>query len=165
MQREKSAASRAPFRDELFQTRWLAGDTAYRAFRAPPERTHLAAKALAFLSLGALVLAAIVVGSKASAHCVPTSLLLQLDRSVATTMTLAAGNPCPVQVLPGSASIEALVVEREPQYGRLSTRGRTGLIYRPDDRFRGEDSFSFSLRGKTARQQGVMQVGVNVVVE
>ena len=46
--------------------------------------------------------------------------------------------------------LDGLSIDAAPQYGTLSPRGRTGVIYRPDRAFTGNDTFVFSLHGRSS---------------
>ena len=61
--------------------------------------------------------------------------------------TVPAGVPCMITIRPGSSSIEALTIESHPKLGTLSTRGRTGVIYRPNSKTGGPDEFAFAIHG------------------
>jgi len=65
----------------------------------------------------------------------------------AISASVPAGVPCTITIRPGSASIEALTIESYPKFGTLSTRGRTGVIYRPNSRTGGSDEFAFAIHG------------------
>jgi hypothetical protein len=61
------------------------------------------------------------------------------------SVTTPAGTPCTIVVRPGSGAVDALTIESQPKHGTVTARGRTGVIYRPDRKFRGEDEFVFSI--------------------
>ena len=65
----------------------------------------------------------------------------------AISANVPAGVPCTITIRPGSASIEALTIESYPKFGTLSTRGRTGVIYRPNSKTGGADEFAFAIHG------------------
>ena len=61
-------------------------------------------------------------------------------------------------------TIADLKVVAAPQHGTVTARGRTGSIYRPEPRYRGEDSFDLALRGRSGGEDGVAIVRVQVMV-
>jgi type IV secretory pathway VirB2 component (pilin) len=63
------------------------------------------------------------------------------------SVTTSAGMPCTIVVRPGSAALDALTIESQPKHGTVTARGRTGVVYRPHPKFRGDDGFTFSIRG------------------
>jgi hypothetical protein len=52
-----------------------------------------------------------------------------------------------------------------PRYGELAPRGRTGVFYRPDPKFKGEDSFAFALRGGPSSSHAKSVIRVQVTVK
>jgi hypothetical protein len=51
-----------------------------------------------------------------------------------------------------------------PEHGLVQPRGRTDVIYRPNPRFRGEDSFALVVRGRLAAAGDPSLVHIHVVV-
>ena len=68
-----------------------------------------------------------------------------------------------ITIRPGNASIEALTIESHPKFGTLSTRGRTGVIYRPNSRTGGPDEFAFAIHGvaPSSTQKFVIRVSTD----
>jgi hypothetical protein len=60
--------------------------------------------------------------------------------------------------------IDALTVTAAAQHGSLAPRGRTGIIYRAQGDYRGEDSFALALRGRAGGDDAVAIVRVRVTV-
>jgi hypothetical protein len=107
-----------------------------------------AVSASAFVGMSILCVGAMVVASVLSAHdCRVKPIPLTLGRDAEVAIAVPAKTPCTVQVQAGSATLDDLVVTAPPAHGVLTPRGRTGVIYRPDRGFRGDDGFVFSLQG------------------
>jgi hypothetical protein len=92
----------------------------------------------------------------------PITLALGLDRQISATVP--RGVPCSVRTLTGDATVEDLAVHSPPRHGELAPRGRTGVFYRPDPKFKGEDSFAFALRGgpNSSHAQSIIRVQMTV---
>jgi hypothetical protein len=79
--------------------------------------------------------------------------------------TTSAGTPCLVSLGLGSARVDKLTITVDPQHGAVAPRGRTGVIYRPQSDFRGEDAFWFSIDGPSNQNPGAAVVRVGITVE
>jgi hypothetical protein len=92
----------------------------------------------------------------------PIALAIGLDRQIAAAVP--RGMPCSVQTLTGEATVEDLTIQSPPRHGELAPRGRTGVFYRPDPNFKGEDSFAFEMRGgpSSSYAKSIVHVQVNV---
>ncbi len=97
--------------------------------------------------------------------CQTNPIALLFGTSLTTTMTVTGDRPCSIWVRPVGASVNELSVTQSPQYGAVSPRGRTGVIYRAQKDFRGEDSFAFSMEGRSGANAGAAVVLVNVTVK
>jgi hypothetical protein len=99
-------------------------------------------------------------GAFGSAGCAvkPIPLVLGVDTEISIAMP--AGAPCTILVQPGSSRVEEITVPALPQSGILTLRGRTGVVYRPQAGFRGEDSFTFSLSGRSGSTSGASTIRV-----
>ena len=62
-------------------------------------------------------------------------------------------------------SIEEIAIDVMPQHGTATLRGRTGVTYRPAPRFKGDDSFAFSVRGRAGSTTGRSLVQVRATVK
>jgi hypothetical protein len=91
-------------------------------------------------------------------------MLLRLDSTGDTILRAASGVPCTMAIKPGATTIDALTVEKSPNYGGLVPRGRTGVVYRSMAGFKGEDDFTIALKGRMASQEGAMRIRAKVVV-
>jgi hypothetical protein len=97
-------------------------------------------------------------------ECRMARMMLRLDTANETSLHAASGVPCTMAVEPGSATVEALTVEKSPNYGGLVPRGRTGVIYRSMPGFKGDDDFVVALKGRLASHEGEMRIRAKVVV-
>lgn len=89
---------------------------------------------------------------------------LALGAETVATMQTGSGMACTVAVRAGSAAIDDITVTAQPGHGSIAPRGRTGVIYRPEGRYRGEDGFELALRGRAGAHEGVAVVRVRVTV-
>jgi hypothetical protein len=83
---------------------------------------------------------------------------------IATRIETGSGTACTLAVQTGAAVIDALTVTAAAQHGSLAPRGRTGIIYRAQGDYRGEDSFALALRGRAGGDDAVAIVRVRVTV-
>ena len=102
-------------------------------------------------------------GAARNCHLKPIALVLGLDTEISATVP--SGVPCSVRTLTGEATVEDLVIHVPPRYGELAPRGRTGVFYRPDPKFKGEDSFAFALRGGPSSSHAKSVIRVQVTVK
>jgi hypothetical protein len=93
----------------------------------------------------------------------PIPLVLGVDMQVSATVQ--SGAPCSIRARTGSAWVEGLSIDSPPRHGELAPRGRTGVFYRPDPKFKGEDSFAFALRGGPRSSRATSVIRVRVTVE
>ena len=107
-----------------------------------------AVSASAFMGLSMVCVAAMAVATALSANeCRVKPIALAPGQVTDVVIAVPARTPCTMQVRLGSAMVDELAVTVPPSHGALTPRGRTGVIYRPDRGFRGEDTFVFSLQG------------------
>ena len=64
-------------------------------------------------------------------------------------MTVSRRTRCQIASGLSIASVEEFNVIDAPKHGTVMQRGRTGVVYQSDGDFRGKDSFTFSMRGKS----------------
>lgn len=96
--------------------------------------------------------------------CRVSPLTLTLGTETAATVQTGGGMACTVALQTGSAVIDDIAVTAPPAHGSIVPRGRTGVIYRAEARYRGEDSFALMLRGRSGAQEGAAVVRVRVTV-
>jgi hypothetical protein len=98
------------------------------------------------------------------AACSTSPVRLVLGSETATTLATRGGAGCTIAVRTGSAVIDRLVVTSAAQHGSIVARGRTGVVYRPDGKYRGEDGFELALFARDDARQGVAIVRARVDV-
>jgi hypothetical protein len=97
--------------------------------------------------------------------CDASPVRLTFGAETATRIETGSGTACAVAMQAGAAVIEDLTVTVAAQHGSIAPRGRTGVVYRARDNYRGEDSFALALRGRSETQHGVAIVRVRVNVQ
>jgi hypothetical protein len=97
--------------------------------------------------------------------CDASPVRLTFGAETAARIETGSGTACTVAVQPGAAVIEDLIVTVAAQHGSIAPRGRTGVVYRAQGNYRGEDSFALALRGRSETQHGVAIVRVRVNVQ
>jgi hypothetical protein len=99
-------------------------------------------------------------GALGSSDCrvKPIPLVLGTDSEI--SIGLPADTPCTILVQVGSKVVEDITIGTLPEHGTLMLRGRTGVIYRPESRFRGDDSFAFSISSRSGPTGGSSTVRV-----
>ena len=97
--------------------------------------------------------------------CDASPVRLTFGAETAARIETGSGTACAVAMQVGAAVIEELTVTVAAQHGSITPRGRTGVVYRAQDNYRGEDSFALALRGRSQTQQGVAIVRVRVNVQ
>jgi hypothetical protein len=102
-------------------------------------------------------------GAARDCHFKPIPLVLGLDTEISATVP--SGVPCSVRTLTGEATVEDLMIHSPPRFGELAPRGRTGVFYRPDPKFKGEDSFIFALRDGASSSHAKSVIRVQVTVK
>jgi hypothetical protein len=89
---------------------------------------------------------------------------ISLGRSSDLSVALSANTPCAILVKPPSAPIDAISIDAPPQHGTLTSRGRTGVVYRPHPGFKGSDAFAFSLHRRSDATPQSFPIHVRMVV-
>jgi hypothetical protein len=112
-----------------------------------------------FLTLGGI--------SQASADCNVERLGKWHFAEVRTLSWHSSGGAiCAMELAPASTTtLNNLRVVRRAMHGLAALSGLTGIAYRPQDGFRGRDSFSFSVSGAGNQSKGTTLVTVNVTVD
>ena len=101
-----------------------------------------------FVGISALSVCVVVTtGALSDRSCRVKPVPLMLGAATDISIAAPADMPCTILVRTGSTSLDAMTIEAPPQNGTLAERGRTGVIYRPSRGFKGDDAFTFSLRG------------------
>ena len=97
--------------------------------------------------------------------CDASPVRLTFGAETAARIETGSGTACMVTMQAGAAVIEDLTISVAAQHGSIAPRGRTGVVYRAQDNYRGEDSFALALRGRSETQHGVAIVRVRVNVQ
>ena len=97
--------------------------------------------------------------------CDASPVRLTFGAETAARIETGSGTACALAVQAGAAVIDDLTVTVAAQHGSIAPRGRTGVVYRAQDNYRGEDSFALALRGRSETQHGVAIVRVRVNVQ
>jgi hypothetical protein len=135
------------------------------ARRGTATTTRLAYAAL-FLAIGVVMLVLAIPGAMQIplSGCRNDPGRLVFGETFEVEMNLSRNTACPVLLRPGSASVDKLEITTLPRHGALAPRGRTGVIYRADRNYKGEDFFAFAMRGQSAAYNGTSVVRVHVQV-
>jgi hypothetical protein len=99
------------------------------------------------------------------AVCEPSPLILPFGNDADLGMTVRSEMRCPVYVLPGSAVIDEPLVAVEPRHGSIAPRGHTGVYYRSEPGFKGDDYFAIALSGTVGPHPRMMAIRVTVTVK
>ena len=115
---------------------------------------------LSLLCVGAMVLAGVLSSHDCRAKPIPLALGLDAEASIA----VPANTPCTILVQAGSTALDSITIDAPPERGTLTPRGRTGVVYRPQRGFKGEDAFAFSLHGRpsSVRETSIIRVRSSV---
>jgi hypothetical protein len=84
-----------------------------------------------------------------ASECETQPISIVLGQDAEATMTVTRRTRCQIATGLATASIEDFHVIEPPKHGIVMQRGRTGVVYQSDGDFRGKDSFSFAMRGKS----------------
>ena len=84
-----------------------------------------------------------------ASECETQPISIVLGQDAEATMTVSRRTRCQIATGLSIASIEEFSVIDTPKHGTVMQRGRTGVVYQSDGDFRGKDSFTFSMRGKS----------------
>jgi hypothetical protein len=100
----------------------------------------------------------------ARTECHAAPIPLKFGGAIDTTMSTIGGQACTLMTHIGSASVEDIVVETSPRFGSVTPRGRSGIIYRPQPAYAGNDYFAVELKGRANSETGAMKLRVAVTV-
>ena len=156
------AAIVAQLRAELFRAVTRSAIASPSAKRADP---FVATAACYLIALGAAcVSAALWTHAFGAVGCHVAPVPVTLGANADTSVAMPAGAPCTVILRTGQAVVEDLTVTVPPQHGTVVARGRTGVVYRPQRQFRGDDRFAFAVSGRLgpAFETSVVRVHVTV---
>jgi hypothetical protein len=103
-------------------------------------------------------------GPQGAGQCRTEPGALAFGADIDATMTVSHSSVCAIWTKADNASFDEPKVMLLPQHGTIALRGRTGVTYRPNREFTGEDSFAFTLRGRSAMRDiaSLVRVRVNV---
>lgn len=79
-------------------------------------------------------------------------------------MTVDGHTSCPVSTKVTAISVNELKITAPAENGSVTVRGRTGVTYRPNPKFRGEDFFAFAIQSHSGRHNGTSLVRVHVII-
>jgi hypothetical protein len=139
-----------------------AGATNDQAASSPRRAALLGC--LALVGVLALGIAARALDVRPLAECQSGPVRLTLGSETPATVTMGSGAACVISFFAPAAAMNDLRVMAGPRHGTIAPRGRTGVIYRADAKYRGEDRFDLALRGRSDSGDGVAIVRVNVAV-
>jgi hypothetical protein len=92
----------------------------------------------------------------------PAPLVLGPDTEA--TLSVKSGTLCPLPVRSAADTIDAIDIVAAPENGTL-VADRTGLVYRSQPNYRGSDTFTFMMRGRSVFHTGPTFVRVAVAVK
>jgi hypothetical protein len=161
------AANFSPARSSPALERVAVRDTSHpsASLRSKARATKARVGWLILFGLLAAVVAARTFNVIAVPECRATPVPLGFGREIEAKIVVSGGVPCPLSLRPVSARVDAMSIAAPPRHGVVTPRGRTGLVYRPFRGFRGEDTFSFSLHGRSGQSSGTAIVRVGVTVQ
>jgi hypothetical protein len=85
-----------------------------------------------------------------ASECETQPISIVLGQDAEATMTVSRRTRCHIAATGlAMASIEEFSIIDPPKHGIVMQRGRTGVVYQSDGDFRGKDSFTFAMRGKS----------------
>ena len=82
-------------------------------------------------------------------ECEAQPISIVLGQDAEATMTVSRRTRCQIATGLSIALDRGIQRHRSPRHGTVMQRGRTGVVYQSDGDFRGKDSFTFSMRGKS----------------
>jgi len=148
--RRRAEAERAAYlRALLAQIRAAWWDPLKVAFRKRPEIFGC----VILVAVFAVLFGARSWGLVGPADCRTDPISLAFGPEINATMTTPPGRACLLSIKVTSASIDQLEIISAPQHGAVTARGHTGMIYRPEREFVGNDSFAFALRNNNAARR------------
>ena len=105
---------------------------------------------LAAYALGAAKVAPSVDTLLSASECETQPISIVLGQDAEATMTVSRRTRCHIAATGlAMSSIEEFSIVEPPKHGLVMQRGRTGVVYQSDGDYRGKDSFTFAMRGKS----------------
>jgi hypothetical protein len=101
---------------------------------------------------------------RAVSKCQITSIPVVLGPITELTMTAKQGASCPIFVRTTIAAIDRIVVTVKPRNGTATPRATSGIIYRSNSRFTGDDFFVFNTWFNLLNYKKKSEVRVKVTV-
>jgi hypothetical protein len=134
--------------------------------RRNPLVDHALLPAWAFVGLGIVCVVAMVwVGMVGARDCHVQQIPFTLGVESSASIVMPANTSCTVTVAAGGTLIEEIAIDVMPRDGTAMLRGRTGVTYRPAPRFKGDDSFAFSIRGRVGATSGRSLIQVHATIK
>ena len=119
-----------------------------------------------FVGLSIVSMCAMAIATVLGAHdCRVKPIPLVPGHDADVSIAVPARTACTIRVQVGGATLDDLSIIAPPAHGALAPRGRTGVIYRPDRGFRGDDAFAFALHGATDSAPVSSAIRVQVTVK
>ncbi len=143
---------------------YLFGNSAVDEVAEPRNQSKMFV-VVSIVILGAAVLAAGAGGLLRAHKCRVISQLRPLSGNVEARMVVRSGHACAVHSGATQAIGKFVYLTTSPHHGVVRKRGTTGLIYRPDPRFRGDDFFSYVAHAKSSADSAITWVQVHVRVQ
>ena len=159
-----SAAHTAPTHIDLPATPELRTTRSANGRPSPAPRRAVLFGCLTLFGVLTIGIAARSLDLPPLSECQSAPVRLALGSEATATMTTGAGAACAIVLVAPAINVADLKIVVAPQHGTATPRGRTGAIYRPDAKYRGDDSFEFVLRGRSVAEDGVAVVRVQVTV-
>jgi hypothetical protein len=86
-----------------------------------------------------------------ASECETQPISIVLGQDAEATMTVSRRTRCHIAATGlAMSSIDEFSIIDPPKHGIVMQRGRTGVVYQSDGDYRGKDSFTFAMRGKSA---------------
>ena len=151
--------------------RTSAARTAERVRRAVGERAADTAgvrstrPAWFFVGFSAICVFTMVGAGMVGSHdCQAGPIRLVAGLASDISAVVPANTTCTIVVKAGSMTLADIGIDTPPEHGSLTPRGRTGVVYRPQRGFKGEDRFEFSLRSGSDGSRKEFVIHVRAVV-
>ena len=147
-----------------WKSAYLFGNTAVdEAARTRNQSKHFVAASIVILGVAVFVAGA--GGLVRFDKCQVTPQMRPLSGNIEALMVVRRGHACEVHSGATQAIGKFVYLTTSPHHGVVRKRGTTGLIYRPDPRFRGDDFFSYVAHAKSSADSAITWVQVHVRVQ
>jgi len=134
-----------------------------RAARACNQSKQFVGASIAIL--GAAILVAGAGGLIRFDKCQVAPQLRPLSGNVEALMIVRNGHACAVHSAATQTIGKLVHLTTEPRYGVVTKRGTTGLIYRQNSKFRGDDFFAYVVYTGSSAKSAIAWIRVRVRVE